>query len=391
MIRIVKKDINFDFVGRYKTLGTISAIVVLVSVVLVAVKGLNFGIDFKGGTNIVYDFENRPSVDVVRDILASDKIVGSANFVGKSEISVQISKQISLIKEKDVRKLASLLKTKYSKKIKKIRPYIDGSNKLHIVCNGAIDTQQLKRDLAKRFPIESITSFGVDETTNKLNTHQYDINFIQLSNDLLKKIQKKSKGKVTISSLEQVGPKVGSKLKQDGTLAVIYALFAILVYIAFRFDSRFSPGAVVALVHDVFITLGVFAVVGIEFNLPVIAALLTIVGYSLNDTIVIFDKVREIVENARSARKKGKLELGKLVNAALNATLSRTLLTSITTLGVVVAMLLLGGPTLLPFSIALLIGVVVGTYSSLFIATPVYLFLEMRNEVRMEQLEKREA
>ena len=193
-----------------------------------------------------------------------------------------------------------------------------------------------------------------------------------------------------VASLEQVGPKVGAKLKQDGTLAMFYALIAIFIYIAFRFDGKFSPGAVVALVHDVSITLGVFALMRIEFNLPVVAALLTLIGYSLNDTIVIFDKVREVNEQNK-LNKKNPMTREEVINKALNSTLSRTLLTSLTTFGVVLSMLIFGGSGLFPFSVALAVGIIVGTYSSIFIATPIYLYLDKRAEQKLTELEETEA
>ncbi len=390
MFRIVKADINFDFVKRFKTFTTISAILVVISIGLVATLGLNFGIDFRGGTNINYSFENRPDVNVIREILKSNKIEGSVNYLGKNEIAVQISKEISIVDAKEVENIKKFVsETFQSKGLKKIRPYQDGSNKLRLLFEGNINSNEILNTLkSKNFPIENVTSFGVDETSEeKMILHQYDVEFIQLSNLILDKIKEKASGIVKISALEQVGPKVGEKLKQDGVLSIIYALFAILVYIAFRFDSRFSPGAVVALAHDVLITLGIFAVAQIVFDLPVIAALLTLVGYSLNDTIVIFDKIRE-EEEANALAGKNVLSLEIMVNKALNTTISRTLITSLTTLFVVIAMIVFGGVSLFPFSIALLVGIIVGTYSSLFIASPLYIYFEKRNAKKMAELEE---
>ncbi|MBN2695706.1 protein translocase subunit SecF [bacterium] len=393
MFRLVKADINFDFVKKFKTFTTISAILVLVSIGLVATLGLNFGIDFRGGTNINYSFENRPDVNVVREILKSNKIEGNVNNLGDNEIAVQISREISLVSVKDIETIKSFIQENFQTKgLKKIRPYQEGSNKLRLLFDKKLDTAEILSLLkSKDFAVETVSSYGVDETSEeKMMLHQYDIEFIQLSNLLLDKIKEKSTGVVKISNLEQVGPKVGEKLKQDGVLSIIYALFAILVYIAFRFDSRFSPGAVVALAHDVLITLGIFSVAQIVFDLPVIAALLTLVGYSLNDTIVIFDKIRE-EEEANTLAGKNAISLDAMVNKALNSTLSRTLITSLTTLFVVIAMLVFGGVTLFPFSMALLVGIIVGTYSSLFIASPIYIYLEKRNVKRESELKESEA
>ena len=173
-----------------------------------------------------------------------------------------------------------------------------------------------------------------------------------------------------VRRVEVVGPKVGKDLRQKGMLAMIYAIIGILIYITWRFEVRYAIGAIIALVHDVFITVGIFSLLGKEFSLPIIAALLTIIGYSLNDTIVVFDRIRE---NLRKARRQ---ELSGVINSSVNQVLSRTILTSGTTLLVVGALFLLGGAVIHDFAFALLVGVVVGTYSSIFIASPTILAWE---------------
>ena len=175
-------------------------------------------------------------------------------------------------------------------------------------------------------------------------------------------------------SLEQrrvdyVGPQVGEELTENGGLAVLYALIAILIYVGFRFEYRFSIGAVAALIHDVTITLGIFSVLQLDFDLSVLAALLAVIGYSLNDTIVVFDRVRE---NFRKIRKKTSLEI---VNISINQTISRTLMTSLTTLLVLTSLFFLGGEVIHAFALALIIGVLVGTYSSIYVATSAALML----------------
>jgi len=174
----------------------------------------------------------------------------------------------------------------------------------------------------------------------------------------------------SIQSVVRVGSKVGKKLRIDGILSVVYTLFFILLYIALRFDLKFAPGAVVALVHDVMITVGIWAIFWLEFNLSTIAALLTIVGYSLNDTIVVFDRIRENLSRLRDAK------LEKVVNTSLNETLSRTILTSVTTLAAIAAILFLASGDLWVFALALTIGILIGTYSSIYIASPVVLYLD---------------
>jgi len=171
----------------------------------------------------------------------------------------------------------------------------------------------------------------------------------------------------SVELVEMVGPQVGADLRRKGMLSILYAMVGILIYITLRFQFRFALGAIAALVHDVLITIGVFSVFGKEFTLPVVAALLTIIGYSLNDTIVVYDRIRE------NMRKSPKDNLAGVVNSSINQTLSRTILTSGTTLFVVLCLFFFGGEVIHDFSFALLVGILVGTYSSIYIASPILL------------------
>ena len=169
---------------------------------------------------------------------------------------------------------------------------------------------------------------------------------------------------------EVVGPKVGKELREKGVKSILYAMIFILIYITWRFEFKFALGAILALIHDVTITLGIFSITGKEISLPIVAALLTIVGYSLNDTIIVFDRIRELARRVRRGGYTG------IVNRALNITLNRTLLTSLTTLIVVVTLFILGGGVIHDFAFAMIIGVLVGTYSSIFVASPALLAWE---------------
>ncbi len=193
-------------------------------------------------------------------------------------------------------------------------------------------------------------------------------NSADISSDIIA-VLKQSGHDVEIRRVEFVGPQVGEDLQEDGGLALIYALIMIFIYVAFRFQRRFSVGAIAALVHDVIITIGFFSVLQLDFDLTVLAALLAVIGYSLNDTIVVFDRIRE---NFRRVRKATPVEV---INASLNQTLTRTLITSLTTLLVLTALFFLGGELIRPFSTALIFGVVIGTYSSIYVASPVTLAL----------------
>jgi len=178
---------------------------------------------------------------------------------------------------------------------------------------------------------------------------------------------------VEVRRVEMVGPKVGKDLREKGLLAVLFSIGAILLYIWWRFELRFGLGAILALVHDVLITIGAFSVFDKQFDLTTIAAILTIIGYSLNDTIVVFDRIRENLKKAG-----GKGDISAIMNRSVNETLSRTLLTSGTTLLVVAALFALGGGVIHDFAFALLVGILVGTYSSIYVASPVVLWLEQR-------------
>jgi len=185
----------------------------------------------------------------------------------------------------------------------------------------------------------------------------------EISSQIIGLLQAASDTSIDVRRVDFVGPQVGEELTEDGGLAVLYALIAILIYVAIRFEYRFSLGAVAALIHDVIITLGIFSVLQLDFDLSVLAAILAVIGYSLNDTIVVFDRVRE---NFRKIRKKTSIEI---VNTSINQTISRTLMTSFTTLLVLLSLFFLGGEAIHAFALALIIGVVVGTYSSIYVAT----------------------
>lgn len=184
---------------------------------------------------------------------------------------------------------------------------------------------------------------------------------------------------IDIRRVESVGPKIGSELRTSAIWAIIYSLLGIVIYVSWRFEFRFAIAAIIALIHDIFFTLGFFSIINLEISLAVIAAILTVVGYSLNDTIVVFDRIRENLHT----RRRDSYE--KLVNASVNETLSRTLITSLTTLFVVVSLVLFGGEVIKDFALTLLVGVLVGTYSSIFIASTVLIEWQLRRAARAKK------
>ncbi|SMN00301.1 Protein-export membrane protein SecF (TC 3.A.5.1.1) [uncultured Candidatus Thioglobus sp.] len=241
--------------------------------------------------------------------------------------------------------------------------------------------------------IEAGYSQGVDlssvrKSLNEANFKSANVQYFGSTKEILIRLEPQSVSSAKLSSqiigllgegadirrVEFVGPKVGEELTNDGGLAMLYALIGILIYVAFRFEYRFALGSISALIHDVIITLGVFSILQIEFDLTILAAILAVIGYSLNDTIVVFDRIRE---NFLSTRH---IDPVKIVNGALNQTLSRTLMTSLTTLLVLLALFFLGGETIHGFATALLIGVIIGTYSSIYVASSMILALGISKE-----------
>ncbi|MFK8139451.1 MAG: protein translocase subunit SecF [Bdellovibrionales bacterium] len=293
---IIKKKFNIDFVGKAKGFGIFSIVLVILSLGLVAGKGLNYGIDFAGGT----------------------------------EVQVKLSQVTDL---SDVR--AALDKLNLGKY--QIQGFGEGD------------------EYVVRLPVAE------GKTEKEINTNNN-----ALIDSATKGILNAFTG-ASIRRVDSVGPQIGSELKRNGLLAVFYALLLILIYVGLRFDYEFAPGAVFCLFHDAIITVGIFALLNKEINVQILAAVLTIIGYSLNDTIVNFDRIRE---NLATQRKK---TLSEIINQSINETISRTMLTSITTLLAVAALYTFAGGVIADFAFTLGIGVIVGTYSSIYVASPLIL------------------
>ena len=230
---------------------------------------------------------------------------------------------------------------------------------------------------------DGLKSVGLGESTIQEFGSKRDILIrIQRSEEKLEAVGSKirdslgdkfNKEEITVARVEMVGPKVGKDLREKAFLSIVYAIIGIVLYISWRFELQYAIAAIIALIHDVLVTIGAFSIFDKEFTLVIVAAFLTIIGYSLNDTIVVFDRIRE------NLRRRGKNTLVEIINASINQTLSRTLLTSGTTLLVVVALFLFGGEIIHDFSFALLVGIFVGTYSSIFIASVFLVYWDSRN------------
>jgi preprotein translocase SecF subunit len=286
-------DRKYNFLKYKKSFMFISLIFFVLSIFLFYVKGLNLGVDFKGGTVIEMKFDQPNNSEEVR----------------KSLLKIDLG---------DV----------------KVKEF--GSNKEFLA---------------------TIEQKG--ENNDFVNSIK-----IQLEKDLNIKID--------FRRVEVVGSKVSKELTIDGIYSVIIALTLMLIYIWFRFEWQFSLGSIIALVHDVIITIGVFSLVGYEFNLSIVAAILTIVGYSMNDTVIIYDRIREFL------RKDDKQDIINLINDSINSTLSRTLKTSGTTLLALISIYFFGGEILKGFSFALIWGIIIGTYSSIFIASPILIYFNVK-------------
>ena len=286
MIFKVSKDIKFSHF--YKKLNILSIILIIFSVLILLLKGLNLGVDFKGGTLIELRTQN--------PIITIAEIRESFLQMNLGDVTV--------------------------KKFGRVNDYL-------------VKIEITKTD---------------------------DENFIKSIND---KLSADLGSEVNFRRVENVGPKVSNELLRAGLLAISLSLAAMLFYIWIRFEWQFSLGAVVALIHDVIITMGIFSLLAYEINLSIVAAVLTIVGYSMNDTVVIFDRIRE------NLRKYSKITITEISDLSTNQTLSRTLITSVTTLLALLSIYIFGGAILKGFSFAMIIGVIVGTYSSIFVATPI--------------------
>lgn len=295
-IKLIKLDTSINFLSKTKIFVSLSLIFIIASIFLLFSRGLNFGIDFNGGT-----------------LIEVQKISGNAEV---SEMRARLGQ-------------------------------LDFGN---------IQLQEFgkKTDLLIR----------VEQSSDEEGAQQA----------IISKISEVVEVDYEIRRIEVVGPKVSSELIKKGIIAVITAVISVLIYIWFRFEWQFGIGAIFALVHDIIITIGVFSLLQLEFNLSIIAALLTIVGYSLNDTVVIYDRIRE------ELRKYKKMPIMELINQALNLTLSRTLMTSITTLLALISLYSLGGEVIKGFTFAMIWGVLIGTYSSIFIASPILIGLNIKRD-----------
>ena len=326
---IIRPGTHIDFIGRWRLWVGISLALLALSIAAIPVRGIRLGVDFAGGTEMLLRFHEGVAVDEgkLRTVLEACAVT-EPSVIRYGESAVEYLVRFGTLD--------------------------DPGRVAAAVASGACPVAEADRAALDAALAGSGSQDALGSVVDRLT--------LAFRNSI---------GALEVERVEFVGPKVGDDLRRNGLLAIGIACALILVYIAFRFSPRFAPGAVIALVHDVTITAGVFVIFGLEFDLRVLAAVLAVLGYSLNDTIIVYDRVRE------NKALRTKHDLKELLNLSVNQTLSRTLLTSVTTMLAVLALLLLGGEVVLPFAIAMLIGIVVGTYSSIYIAAPTLLWLEL--------------
>ncbi len=307
-MQILAKETKIDFIGLRSNPLILSFLLIAAGIYSLTTKGLNYGIDFSGGTKIELVFDQDIAIQDLRDELVKG---------GYDDAVVQYF----------------------------------GSN----------------QDILIRVPLS--------EKNSDVNSSSRVVEYLDGS----------ALGTSTLRSVEFVGPTFGKELFEKGILALVYSLIGVMIYVAFRFEWKFSLGSVTALIHDVAITLGIFSLIGLEFTLPVLAALLAVIGYSLNDTIVVFDRIRE------NFRKLRETDTKEIMNYSINQTLPRTILTSLTTLLVLIALYFYGGDALNGFAATLIIGVLIGTYSSIFVASPTVLALGAKPDDLIQEVVEKEG
>ena len=365
---------NIDFLGKKWIFIGLSLVLTAAGFVSWVVKGgLKYGIDFTGGANITVKFAGPPPVDKIRSVISA-KIPGEISvqeIAGQNEVVIGTGLKTDEELQKARRIMGETLTANFAEQSGKLDFNNSSAQTLFerlrdpFAAAGVSMSDPEISDLAK-----AMTTFRDTPPHSGLLTNLNDLSSVPgVTPAILKVIKNEcSLARFAIRGAEVVGPKIGGELRTKAILATLYALGGMLVYIAFRFEWIYGLAAVVATFHDVLITLGLFSLFGKEISLNVVAALLTLVGYSMNDTIVVFDRIRETVKLGR----RGDFEA--VVNESVNRTLSRTVLTSGLTFISAIALLLFGGQVLHGFSFALVCGIVVGTYSSIFIASPILIF-----------------
>jgi preprotein translocase subunit SecF len=378
---LIKPNHNWDFTGRMNLFLGFSAFLVLFSFVMLPLnliipgRGhmLNFGIDFRGGSELRVDFKNPQDASAIRDAMREGGFLDTevVKFKDADHPNAYLLRfgAVSPLSQKQADGLKGAFAAKFGADAVKRFEFSEGGDKIYIRFTKTVEAPEIGQVLSSAgVAHNTVQRFGRPED----NT--YEVILVGLDVEVKRALEAKlGAGSVEkIPAVESVGAKAGGELRDDGIKSLLFAIVCIMVYIAVRFDFRYGPGTVVSLLHDAILTMGAFAVTYKEFSLTTIAAILTVIGYSMNDTIVVFDRIRE---NASRLRDK---KFDRIVNTSINETLSRTILTSATVFFVTLAMNFWGTGVIRDFAFAMNVGVVVGTYSSIFVAAPILIWLNAR-------------
>jgi preprotein translocase subunit SecF len=373
---IVPHGTKFDFVGKRKIALILSTIVNLAVILwaLPQIHGLDYGVDFAGGTEMQVKFDKPVDPGEIRRNIEAlgfkDAVVQTYGPESEHGYLVRVGR-VALLTPEDAARVIAAVKAKFP---------VVGSPAFSPEAGDKIDFEfQVLPGTAELQAVVEASGVKVREIREEAGLTAGTRSLAVLTQGIQDRLEKElvakfADAKPQVLRVEYVGPAVGRELRNQGFKAILYAMALIAVYVGLRFDFRFSPGVIIAILHDAIITLGYFALSGREFNLTSVAVILTVVGYSVNDTVVVYDRIRE-----NQGKLKGK-RLGDIVNISINETLGRTILTSFATALSLVGLLIFGVGTIFDFAMAMLVGIVSGTYSTWFIAAPMTIWLEERAE-----------
>jgi preprotein translocase subunit SecF len=378
---IIKPHSNYEFIGNKKYWIGTSIVLTLITIVMLPLNAfviksrghmLNWGVDFRGGTEMVVEFARDIDPGQLRQTLAeighdNADVVRYDDPAGKVKFLVRIG-AVSVLSTEQAQQAEAALSKQGEAVLKKFE-WSEGGDKVHVRYDRPVSGDNLAAAL-KGIGISAaqVQPFG------RPDENRFEVTLVSIDKEIWRHLDEKlgAGTVVAIPKVESVGAKAGKQLQLDGVKSLLAAILLIMVYILFRFDFRYAPGTVVALLHDAVIAVGAFAVTYKEFSLTTLAAILTIIGFSMNDTIVVFDRIRENAARMRDRK------FDRVVNTSINETLSRTIWTSATVFFVTLAMNVFGVGVIRDFAFAMNVGVIVGTYSSIFIASPILITLNDR-------------
>lgn len=374
------KNLNVDWLGKRKTFYTVSLIIFLAGVLSILFRGMQFGIDFKGGSEIVLQFDKPIDITKMRDAMSKTEL-------GNVEVKT-FGAETGVLVRTELQSIPAEVRPKVTANVNAaVKDAVKGGNYKLVRDSANAAVYSFDSTVSASDVVDYLISRGYQASRmEEANNSSLVIVSIGIADWIKETIKANNKdNNFVVLREDRVGPKIGEELKLQALLAVVISLLGILIYLSFRFKWIFAVGAVIALFHDVLITVGLYSILygvipglNLEVDLTVIAAFLTLVGYSINDTVIVFDRVRETIK----VHKSGKLI--DLMNEAINKTMSRTILTGGTTLLAVFILLLFGGEVLRAFSFTLFFGIIIGTYSSIFVASALVLDYAARSKKKIE-------